>query len=180
MAYSSDRFYQLQFKDRPVYHGDISSLLTIDGLVVGGNGAQAILLLPSSSAEPDMMVEYPVYQLSAEEWSEYIQRADNPEILAGNPKVFVRKARFEISGAVQQKIWKADGFKCVYCNREMGDVQLSIDHFIPLELGGVNNETNYLSACRRCNKDKGSQDPRSYLPQHKYDMLREYLKLRKV
>lgn len=170
---SDDRFYLLEFRNRPVLKGDISSLLKIDGLVVGGGGTQAVLLLPSATDTIDENT--PVHQLSTEEWSDFIKRADQPEILMGEPKVFVRKARWEISGAVQQKIWKADGVQCMYCGKLMGDVQLTIDHFIPLELGGANNQTNYLSACRRCNKDKGSSHPKDYLQKHKYEILRDYL-----
>jgi len=178
MAYSSDRFYLLEFKNRPVYHGDVGSLLQIQGLVVGGGGAQAILLLPS--AVDNITENTPVRTLTTAEWSDYIQRADQPEILVGEPKVFQRKVRWEISGVVQQKIWRADGFECVYCNRKMGDVQLSVDHFIPLELGGVNNETNYLSACRKCNKDKGSQHPKDWCKPQKFLELEHYLKNRTV
>lgn len=175
---SGDRFYQLEFRNRPVLHGDISSLLKVDGLVVGGGGAQAILLLPSSSALPALDKAH-VYRLSTEEWSEFIQRADQPEILIGEPKVFVRKARWEISGAVQQKVWVADNFKCVYCDKPMGQVQLTIDHFIPLELGGKNDTSNYLSACRKCNKDKGSIHPKDFCPK-RFSALEQHLKNRVV
>jgi hypothetical protein len=85
-----------------------------------------------------------------------------PEILIMPAKAFHRKLRYEISGAVQQKVWVADGFKCMYCGAPMGKAQLTIDHFTPLELGGENNQSNYLSACRRCNKDKGSEEPKVF------------------
>jgi len=180
---SGDRFYLLEFRNRPVLKGDIGSLLKIDGLVVSGNNARALLLLPSAdegwaSGEGD----YTAMPLNEEEWSDYIQRSDVPEVLVGNAKVFHRKARYEISGAVQQKIWVADGLKCMYCDKKMGDVQLTIDHFIPLELGGQNNDKNYLSACRRCNKDKGSEDPKEFCKRRNisYDALVTYLANRKV
>jgi 5-methylcytosine-specific restriction endonuclease McrA len=97
-------------------------------------------------------------------------------------KAFHRKARFEISGLVQQKVYVADGLICMYCRRKMGSVQLTIDHFIPIEMGGVNNTSNYLSACRKCNKDKGSLDPKEWcrLRSLDYDTLMSYLKTRKV
>ena len=156
---SGDRFYQLHFRNREVLHGDIGSLLRVDGLVVGGCGGQAVLLLPGSMLR---MTGICVQELSAEEWSEYLQRSDDPEILIMPAKAFHRKLRYEISGAVQQKIWAADGFKCMYCRVPMGKAQLTIDHFTPLELGGENNQSNYLSACRRCNKDKGSEEPMAF------------------
>ncbi len=180
---SGDRFYLLEFRNRPVLNGDIGSLLKIDGLVVSGGGASAVLLLPTASSEVGMAVRMnAAIYLSDEEWSDYIRRSDNPEVLVGNAKVFHRKVRYEISGAVQQKIWVADGLKCMYCDKKMGDVQLTIDHFIPLELGGQNNDKNYLSACRRCNKDKGSEDPKEFCKRRNvsYDALVTYLVNRKV
>ena len=177
---SGDRFYQLEFTNRPVLWGDVGSMLKIEGLVVGGGGsAGAVLLLPSAAKPPD---DVPYHQLTPEQWSDWLQRSDVPEILVsedGLAKAFHRKTRYEISGLVQQRIWVADGFKCVYCNRKMGEVQMTIDHFIPLELGGKNGPANYLSACRKCNKDKGSQDPKSWRPNQYEDLVR-YLEHRKV
>ena len=181
---SNDRFYQLEFKHRPVLKGDIGSLLVIQGLVVGGNGTQAILMLPSNATKAIEKGDVPLLELPLEEWSDWLQRSDVPEIFAstdgGLTKAFHRKVRYEISGAVQQKVWVADEFKCIYCNRPMGEVQLTIDHFIPLELGGVNNQTNYLSACRKCNKEKGSQDPKDFLDPQKFLVLQHYLANRKI
>lgn len=156
--------------------GDIGSLLKIEGIVVGGAGTQAVLMLPNS-----VFISRDVHSLSTEEWSDYLQRSDVPELLMPD-KAFHRKVRYEISGHAQQKIWVADGFKCMFCQKKMGDVQLSIDHFIPLELGGANNQSNYLSACRKCNKDKGSIPPEAFCQKKglDYSKLVEYLKLRKV
>lgn len=173
---SDDRFYQLDFRNRPVLKGDIGSLLKIDGLLVSGGGAAAALLLPNSAQG----LERSAYALSVEEWSEYLAYSDNPQLLMPD-KAFVRKVRYDISGAVQQKIWVADHFACMYCNRKMGEVQLTIDHYIPLELSGVNDQSNYLSACRRCNKGKGCQHPKEWKgTANRYEQFLEYLRLRKV
>lgn len=174
---SGDRFYQLEFRHRPVLKGDIGSMLQIQGLVIGGGGARAILMLPGFSCD-----RAPFIPFSTEEWSDWLQRSDNPEVLVGLPKIFQRKVRYEISGAVQQKVWVADGCKCMYCGKPMGEVQLTIDHFIPLESGGKNDPSNYLSACRRCNKNKGGEDPRSFCARMdlEYDTLIAYLANRQL
>ena len=176
---SDSRFYQLELRHRPVLHGDIGSLLKIEGLVVGGEGAQAVLLLPSFSFGEKLSKN--VFQLSEEEWTDFLQRSDTPELLMPG-KAFHRKVRYEISGAVQQKVWVADGCKCLYCKQPMGRVQLTVDHFWPLEQGGVNDTSGYLSACRRCNKDKGAMDPRDWcaLKGLDYDFYVKYLKERKL
>jgi hypothetical protein len=177
---SSDRFYQLEFRHRPALHGDIGSLLKIEGLVVGGEGAQAVLLLPSFSFGEKLSKN--VFQLSEEEWSDFLRRSDDPEILVMPAKAFHRKLRYEISGAVQQKVWVADGFKCMYCGAKMGNSQLTIDHFESLEQGGKNDTSNYISACRRCNKEKGSEDTRVFcaLRGYDYNALAEHMKTRKL
>jgi len=184
MSNSGDRFYLLEFRNRPVQYGDIGSLLKIEGIVVGGSGVQAVLLLPSATQKPD---NCHLINLTDEEWSDFIHRSDDPEILVGGPdgntpKIFQRKLRYEISGAVQQKVWAADGFKCMYCGQPMGKVQLSVDHFLPLELGGKNDPSNYISACRKDNKDKGSEDPVKWCQRKgiSYDDLNVYLAYRKL
>src|SRR5579864_8389348 len=125
MPSSDDRFYLMQMGNRPVRYGDVGSLVRIEGVVIGGGGAQAVLMLPGLYLSPEADAE----TLNIEEWSDFIHRSDNPEILIGPtpngggatlPKIFQRKVRYEISGAVQQKVWAADGFKCLYCGGTMG------------------------------------------------------------
>ena len=184
---SDDRFYLMEFKNRPVLHGDIGSLLRLEGVVVGGGGTRTVLMLPDSPEAEWEDFQHP----SLEEWSDWLQRSDSPEILVGPavngsaslPKVWHRKLRYEISGAVQQKIWAADQFACVYCHRKMGEVLMTIDHFTPLELGGANDVSNFLSACKPCNKAKGSMDPEVWCRDRKLNpasYYRLYLKSRKI
>ena len=162
---SDDRFYLLEMRNRPVKYGDIGSLLKIGGIVVTGGGAATVLLLPSVVAYKGL--DWTFIDLTVEEWSDFIRRSDDPEILVGPsidgkaslPKIFHRKIRWEISGAVQQRIWAKDGFQCRYCGARMGDSLLTIDHLHPLESGGKNDDSNYVTACKKCNKDKGAEDP---------------------
>ena len=157
MPKSDDRFYLMEFRNRPVLYGDIGSLIKIQGLVVGGGGSQAVLMLPGEFF--DCTNDDPPLTLTEEEWSDFIHRSDNPEILVGPAKIFQRKVRYDISGAIQQKVWAADGFKCQYCGVPMGKALMTIDHFIPLEMGGKNDTTNFLTSCKSCNKKKGNIDP---------------------
>lgn len=157
---SGDRFYQLELRHRPAVWGDIGNLLKIEGLVIGGEGAQAVLLLPSFAFGEKLSKN--VFQLSEADWTAWLQQSDNPEFFDSLTKAFHRKVRYEISGAVQQKVWVADGCKCMFCGAKMGNSQLTIDHFTPLEMGGKNDQSNYLSACRKCNKNKGGMDPKDF------------------
>lgn len=175
---SGDRFYMLELRHRPAVYGDLGNILKIEGLVVGGEGAMAILMLPDC---PDIS-ECITTRMTMEEWTDFLARTDNPEILVMPAKAFHRKIRYEISGAVQQKVWVADGCRCMYCGVAMGKAPLSIDHFEPLETGGANDTSNFLAACKSCNKKKGSMDPRDWCAGRKldYDFFVEYLKTRKL
>lgn len=187
---SADRFYLMEFrKDRPVFWGDIGSKLTIEGLIVGGENKHVAFLLPDVSRQGCFPIV--ANEISTEDWSDFIRFSDDPQILTDlTRKIFQRKLRYNLSGEVQQKVWAADGFCCKYCGRVMGEVLLTVDHFIPLELGGANNISNYITSCRRCNKDKGSQHPKDWLetrhsnlgtqPSRSYDGLCLYLERRKL
>jgi hypothetical protein len=194
MPKSDDRFYLMAMSNRPVMYGDIGGLVKLEGVVIGGGGAQAVLMLPSAhliGTDPDFVSVLP---LSIEEWSDWLQRSDNPEVLAGPsltgpggatlPKIWHRKLRYEISGAVQQKVWAADGFKCVYCGIAMGKQLMTIDHFYPLENGGKNDTSNFVSSCKPCNKNKGSQDPEAWFATrktvHTFEVTKTYLETRKI
>lgn len=182
---SDSRFYQLELRHRPALHGDVGSLLKIEGVVVGGEGARAILMLPDTPYPTELADDSDRFVfLSPEQWTDWLQRSDNPEILVNGSleKAFHRKLRYDISGAVQQKIWVADGCKCFFCGKPMGVVQLTVDHFVPLEMGGKNDTSNYISACRRCNKNKGAMDPKEFcgMMAVDYDMAVHYLENRKI
>jgi HNH endonuclease len=182
---SGERYYLLELTHRPAVYGDLGNILKIEGLVIGGEGAQAVLLLPDAErfiVLPRTMdgSKIPVRNLTNEEWVDFLKRTDDPEVLVMPEKAFHRKLRYQISGHVQQKVWAADGFKCVFCGQPMGKMQLTIDHWNPLELGGANDTGNYLSVCRKENKDKGSMSPQDWckLKGYDYNFYVEYLKNR--
>ncbi len=164
---SGERFYMLELSHRPAVYGDIGSILKVEGLVIGGEGARVVLMLPDAAPFEQFMTNPPfskfqTHRLTMEEWTDFLKRSDDPEILVMPAKAFHRKLRYEISGAVQQKVIVADGCKCAYCGVAMGKAQLTMDHFVPLEMGGKNDTSNYLTACRSCNKAKGSMPPRDW------------------
>jgi 5-methylcytosine-specific restriction endonuclease McrA len=52
--------------------------------------------------------------------------------------------------------------RCCWCGVRMadehGDTQATIEHLLPLSLGGTNVEDNLAVACRRCNEDRAACD----------------------
>jgi 5-methylcytosine-specific restriction endonuclease McrA len=57
----------------------------------------------------------------------------------------------------RQNIFKRDGFQCQYCERQE---QLTLDHLIPKAEGGSTTWDNLITACSRCNAQKGHQTPK--------------------
>jgi hypothetical protein len=160
-----DRFYQLTYpenKKRPVYVEDAGNLLLISGILLQGMGANYLLLMPSA----DEVGEIEIINPTLEEWCAFIHASDDPKIFeedeTGTIKAIHRKVQRSISGAVQQKIWYRDGFQCMFCGKKVPDIQVTIDHFFPLELGGIDDPSNYISACRQCQKSKGNRSPKEY------------------
>ena len=53
---------------------------------------------------------------------------------------------------------------CFYCNVRFDDFNKpTIDHYIPLALGGLHNDSNVVPACSYCNDSKGSKHPDDFL-----------------
>lgn len=64
---------------------------------------------------------------------------------------------------LRRRLWKREDENCWYCGRHTtlvcGNNRLdraTNDHLIPRCRGGMNDETNLVSCCRRCNEAKGT------------------------
>ncbi len=60
-----------------------------------------------------------------------------------------------ISPRTRVEIFARDGYRCRYCGWGPPDVELVLDHFIPLVDGGSDDPENLLTACWECNAGKG-------------------------
>jgi hypothetical protein len=61
--------------------------------------------------------------------------------------------------------------KCCYCGEEL---ELELEHFIPLSKNGEFTYNNILPSCRQCNKKKGVEDFFNWYPRQEfYDKKRE-------
>jgi hypothetical protein len=188
-------YYENAPDRKPVFE-DIGCQLTISGLVMQGMGSTLILLHPGAELPGGAGVHQgarvvfvdrstgghdrlTLAQPTLEEWAEIIRQSDDPEAFVGEldgegglRKKLHRKQLLAISGEVQQRVWARDGFACVYCGAKMGTTLMSIDHFVPLEEGGANDSSNYVTACRRDNKAKGMMMPEAFCRLKGYDYER--------
>ena len=76
----------------------------------------------------------------------FVQDNEKKEKTKKNRSVIPPKLRFEV--------FKRDKFVCQYCGACGPDVELEIDHIIPVSRGGTDDMKNLKTACRDCNRGK--------------------------
>jgi hypothetical protein len=148
--------------------------ILIGGVIYSGKGKNYVCLLPDDADFDD---EFCFLQLSMEEWKKVIRQTDlmETEILQKAAdgtmvKALVRKTARMIEQGISWRVYKRDGYKCRYCGK---DGPLTVDHLILWEEGGPSIEENLVTACKRCNKTRGSIPYKDWL-EHPY-----YLKVSK-
>jgi 5-methylcytosine-specific restriction enzyme A len=69
--------------------------------------------------------------------------------------------RIPIPTEVRKYVYIRDNYRCQSCGKPENCTQLSIDHIIPLALGGSNDISNLQTLCLSCNRRKKHHlDPR--------------------
>lgn len=64
--------------------------------------------------------------------------------------------RKPVPRALRYQVLRRDGHTCRYCGAQAPDVPLTVDHVIPVALGGTNDPSNLVTACRDCNSGKAA------------------------
>lgn len=70
-----------------------------------------------------------------------------------------------ISKAARLSIYLRDGFRCVYCERDLSQAparEVSLDHVTPQCQGGGHEPSNLVTACTRCNSRRQHQTVRAF------------------
>jgi len=62
-----------------------------------------------------------------------------------------KRTRFEVL--------KRDNHTCRYCGVSAPDAVLTVDHVVPVSLGGSDDPSNLVAACKDCNSGKSSTSP---------------------
>lgn len=78
-----------------------------------------------------------------------------------------RPRRQRLTRQLRREIFERDDYSCHYCGfssspGRAGD-ELDIDHKKPLARGGTNSKRNLVTACNRCNNQKGRRTKSEYL-----------------
>ena len=61
-----------------------------------------------------------------------------------------------ISKRLRYEILRRDNHACRYCGAVAPDVSLTVDHVIPVALGGTDDPSNLVTACEPCNSGKSA------------------------
>jgi len=62
---------------------------------------------------------------------------------------------------IRRRVFERDSFTCQYCGETNGPLQC--DHVIPVSRGGSNEESNLVTACKKCNQAKHNKTPEEWL-----------------
>ncbi|GAA4736934.1 hypothetical protein GCM10023229_14370 [Flavisolibacter ginsenosidimutans] len=69
-----------------------------------------------------------------------------------------KKSRGYISGTARYKVLKRAQFRCELCGISASEKALEVDHILPVNLGGKDEEDNYQALCYSCNAMKRDTD----------------------
>lgn len=72
-------------------------------------------------------------------------------------------------------IYLRDSFLCQYCGRDLHSAvasEVTLDHLMPRSKGGNNRNENLITACRRCNSQRGSKPWTEYATGGAIDRIR--------
>jgi hypothetical protein len=67
--------------------------------------------------------------------------------------------RRAISKRLRYEVLRRDNHTCRYCGGTAPDVALTVDHVTPVALGGSDDPSNLVAACRDCNSGKSATPP---------------------
>lgn len=64
-----------------------------------------------------------------------------------------------VSKRTRYEVLRRDNHTCRYCGGSAPDVVLTVDHVTPVALGGTDEPSNLVAACKDCNAGKASTSP---------------------
>lgn len=70
----------------------------------------------------------------------------------------MNQQRKRLTKSERQEVYEKYDGHCAYCGKELDFKDMQVDHKIPLRLGGADDMSNYMPACRQCNHYKRGND----------------------
>ena len=72
-----------------------------------------------------------------------------------NRRARILQAGGEFTSRDWKKLCKQYNYTCLCCGRREPEIKLTVDHVIPLSIGGTNSIDNIQPLCQSCNSSKG-------------------------
>ncbi len=73
-----------------------------------------------------------------------------------------KAVRKKLNKAQRQQVYGKCNGRCAYCGHGLEYRDMQVDHMTPLKIGGADEISNMLPACRSCNHYKSSLDVEGY------------------
>lgn len=137
--------------------------------------AETAFIAPYPAVKTLQDKQFTELDLSVEDWQALTNQLDTAltEVSWSGQKALFRKCQRTIDSVVCWQVYKRDGFHCRYCGHD--DVPLTVDHIILWENGGPSVSENLISACKRCNRERGSLEYSVWLDSEIYERLSVHL-----
>lgn len=72
-----------------------------------------------------------------------------------NRRARIQQAGGEFTSREWKKLCKHYNYTCLRCGKREPEIKLTVDHVIPLSVGGTNSIDNIQPLCQSCNSSKG-------------------------
>lgn len=59
--------------------------------------------------------------------------------------------------SIRRRILDRDGWTCVYCGKALDGADATVDHVIPVDAGGTDDDSNLVASCRADNGRKSNK-----------------------
>jgi 5-methylcytosine-specific restriction endonuclease McrA len=129
-----------------------------DTLVLNADGAP-VSLLPISTIDWQEAIKYLVLdKCHVLTWHDnWIVRSANWETQV--PSVIILKEYMKSKTTVRYSkgnVFLRDGYTCAYCEAKLDKRDCTLDHVLPTSHGGKTTFENTVTACGKCNANKGN------------------------
>lgn len=149
---------------------DIGSKYQIAGTIWTSVDDCFITLFPDREENFDNAKLLPMNLL---EWEKFLRQTDliETEVFVTDSsgkliKAILRKTQRAIDSFMQWNVFKRDNYTCRYCGRD--GIPLTVDHVVLWEKGGPTIPDNLITACKKCNKDRGNMEYKDWLDSGHY------------
>tara|TARA_B110001450_G_scaffold212693_1_gene204777 strand:- start:234 stop:968 length:735 start_codon:yes stop_codon:yes gene_type:complete len=68
-----------------------------------------------------------------------------------------KHGRGHIPKFVRRNVFVRDSYRCLFCKLDFAPQELTLDHLVPISKGGLNEPSNLVTCCTKCNQLKADK-----------------------